>query len=522
MKVLIVDDEVIIRNGLSTVIKWSDYGFTMLPPAASAEEALQRIPDEMPDIIFTDIRMTGISGLDMAHEVKQQFPGIEIIVISGFDEFTYAQQAMREGVRDYLLKTSRPGEIVQAALKVKDRLEKRRQSQAQGKAQEMVVNRGFLRRLLASGVSPDEQAQEEFKERFPDLRMDEGQGQLQVWMLSIRLPEHSGDGSPGGDLLGLIGGCLAESVPCAWLEWSGMLLVLTRVEEPGALSRMDAAIRKVQPSTGYQIISASGESVSRLGELPRALDTAVQASSYMWLLGGEQSIRYADIGKRKGIRTVCSVEEESELSSLLRSGSRARLEAWVAELFERIRSSKEATPGSAEAYLNSLLVAAQRWLERAAASIGYTKPLQQQDALNIRELNSRPDELLFQALERIMKQYGEMSAATSPVQRAVEYIHEHLGLSLSLQQVARHVHMNPNYFSEMFKKETGQNYIEFVTQAKLRKAMILLKETPAKVSEIANDVGYEDIKYFNRLFKKFTGQTPSEYRTSSEFCPSID
>lgn len=115
-----------------------------------------------------------------------------------------------------------------------------------------------------------------------------------------------------------------------------------------------------------------------------------------------------------------------------------------------------------------------------------------------------------------------MVSTTSPVQRAISFIHEHLGQSLSLQQVAKHVHMNPNYFSEMFKKETGQNYIEFVTQAKLRKAMHLLRETPAKISEIANEIGYEDIKYFNRLFKKWTGQTPSEYRANPEFCPSMD
>ena len=119
MKVLIVDDEVIIRNGLSTVINWADNGFTVLTPAASAEEALQRIPVEMPEIIFTDIRMTGLSGLDMAHEVKQQYPEIEIIVISGYDEFSYAQQAMREGVSDYLLKTSRPGEIIEAAVQAR-------------------------------------------------------------------------------------------------------------------------------------------------------------------------------------------------------------------------------------------------------------------------------------------------------------------------------------------------------------------------------------------------------------------
>lgn len=114
--------------------------------------------------------------------------------------------------------------------------------------------------------------------------------------------------------------------------------------------------------------------------------------------------------------------------------------------------------------------------------------------------------------ESMMKQYSLMVSGTNPVQGALAYIHDHLDQSLSLSQVARHVHMNPNYFSEVFKRDTGQNYIEFVTQAKLRKAMVMLSETPAKISEVANQIGYEDIKYFNRLFKKFTGQTPSEHR----------
>ncbi|MNJ58120.1 HTH-type transcriptional activator Btr [compost metagenome] len=117
--------------------------------------------------------------------------------------------------------------------------------------------------------------------------------------------------------------------------------------------------------------------------------------------------------------------------------------------------------------------------------------------------------------ESMMKQYSQMVSGVSPVQRALAYIHDHLDQSLSLSQVAKHVHMNPNYFSEVFKRETGQNYIEFVTQAKLRKAMTLLRETPAKISEVAYQIGYEDIKHFNRLFKKFTGLTPSEYRSKS-------
>lgn len=186
MKVMIVDDEVIIRNGLSTVVNWEENGFTVLEPAASAEEALQRIPDEQPEIIFTDIRMTGLSGIDMAREVKKQFPDTEIIIISGFDEFAYAQQAMREGVSDYLLKTSRPGEIIQSAAKARERLEARRRNEEGGRVQQTIVNRGFLRRLLASGSASDARTEAEFWDRFPDLRPDaDGFTVLRIWLLSV-------------------------------------------------------------------------------------------------------------------------------------------------------------------------------------------------------------------------------------------------------------------------------------------------------------------------------------------------
>ena len=174
------------------------------------------------------------------------------------------------------------------------------------------------------------------------------------------------------------------------------------------------------------------------------------------------------------------MEEETKLSSLLRSGESADLQAWVADLLRRIQSQDQATPGSVQAYLHSLIVSAQRWLIRAATSIGYTSPVKVEETYDIRELTKNPEKVLVDSLGLIMKEYRDMVSTTSPVQRAISYIHEHLGQSLSLQQVAKHVHMNPNYFSEMFKKETGQNYIEFVTQAKLRKAMHLLRKRPPK------------------------------------------
>lgn len=261
-----------------------------------------------------------------------------------------------------------------------------------------------------------------------------------------------------------------------------------------------------------QTFAACGRTITDMRDIHDALHTAIEASNYAWLLGHDRNVRYEEIAARKGIRMICTVEEEAALASLLRAGSRDRLREGVAAIVERVKQNQEATPGSFQAYLQSLLIAGHRWLERAATSIGYANSLSNGEEVDKRELATRPEETLYHHLEDVMNQYRLMVSGSSPVQRAVVYIQDHLDQSLSLAQVAKHVHMNPNYFSEIFKKETGQNYLEFVTQAKLRKAMSMLRETPAKISEVANHIGYEDMKYFNRLFKKFTGQTPSEYR----------
>lgn len=531
MKVLIVDDEVIIRTGLSTVIDWQGGGFEVLEPADSAEEALSRIPAEKPDIVFTDIRMTGRSGIELAHDIRSAWPDIELIIISGFDEFAYAQQAMREGVSEYLLKTSRPDEVIQAAVRAKTRIDQRRQTEQQEKSQKRAADRELLHRVMTSSL-PDEGMVEELLMRYPGFRLHANE-QLQAWIITDGRERPDGgqagrldallmqleqalsalqDGEPGN-------GCLA----CELMPWNdAMLLVAKTRRGKKSIVHIQHVIISAGAKQGIQPFIAGGQAVLDAGQLCRSLETAEEAASYAWLLEGQDVILYEDICRRRGCRVLCTLEEEQELAGWLRSGDRQVLQERVSGLVSRVRSDGEATPETAAAYFQSLIVSAHRWLERALRSVGLACEPPVPDPAELSTLAGQPEQVLLEHLGRMMAHYDEQINGAKPVRRAVAFIHEHLDQGLSLQQVARHVHMNPNYFSEMFKRETGQNYIEYVTGVRMRQAMSLLRETPAKISEVAREVGYEDLKYFNRLFKKFTGLTPSEYRAKAEFCPSID
>jgi two-component system response regulator YesN len=151
MNILIVDDEAIIRMGLCTVINWEALGMTLLPPAESAEEVLERIPGERPDVVLTDIRMSGMDGIELAKEIKRRLPDAEIIILTGYDDFRYAQQALREGVTDYLLKTSGPEEVIKAVMKAQQNLSVKREAAEHGAVSAAALRSRLLEEWLTGG-----------------------------------------------------------------------------------------------------------------------------------------------------------------------------------------------------------------------------------------------------------------------------------------------------------------------------------------------------------------------------------
>jgi two-component system response regulator YesN len=186
MRLMIVDDEIIIREGLCTVIDWKELGIELLSPASSAEEALERILREKPHILLTDIRMSGKNGIELSREVKEMLPDTEIVILTGYDDFIYAQQALREGVTDYLIKTSPPEEIIKAAMKAKQNIMKKWEAMRQESMQKAALNNQLLERLVTTGLEGDDAALTQVKLWFRKrgiLGESEKQS-LQVMLLS--------------------------------------------------------------------------------------------------------------------------------------------------------------------------------------------------------------------------------------------------------------------------------------------------------------------------------------------------
>lgn len=511
LKVLIVDDEVIIRNGLSTVINWAELDFRLLPPAESAEEALARMPEEKPHIVLTDIRMTGKDGLMLAAEVKEMLPDTEVIILTGYDDFGYAQQAIREGVSDYLLKTSRPEEIIRAAIQARQRIESRWESQKQDHLKQSAYRDKLLERLLIDG-SLDKTGTEQVRQLLSRTRAN-----AQAYQAMVVAAWGWGEGSHNVSLLHYsVQNVASELLPCVTLlRPDRVILLLCRDKADDDLRKARIELGRIGRKLKCELFAAAGSPVSDVGSLKRSYEEALYASTFRWMSAGETVVEYDRVKDRKGGEAVCAQEVEAKLIAILKQGSVIELRNWVRETTDALMRDPDATPRSLGLYMNSVVLSGRRWLERVWQALGQPGPLPQAAGDFSEARNDNPEEALFAALKSYMDVYRESMSGerVSYIQRAVAYIQDNLDRNLTLLHVANHIHLNPNHFSEVFKREVGMTYIEFVTNERIRRAMEMLDESSIKINEVAGRVGYEDVKYFSQLFKKITGMTPSEYRS---------
>lgn len=517
MRILIVDDEVIIRTGLCTVIDWKELGLELLTAASSAEEALERIPQEKPHIVLTDIRMSGMDGIELSQEIKKILPDTEIIILTGYDDFSYAQQALRGGVTDYLLKTSRPEEIIKATLKAKQNIMDKWESAKQDNMQQAALRSQLLEKALTRGLQDDEEARTQLHQWFRKNGVDAPKGSGSPTARQVLLVSCSGWGeAPFTDLLqGAAENILYELLPCVTLMNKDHILVVTKYEV--GLTDKDGltkALKRVTETLKCAVFAALGTLAADDEGLRESYRAANEIFAYRGLLGSTGLYTLEDIRERSGGRTICTEKEESELAAILMQDNATDLRHWVNQKVRAQLEDTAATPLSVQGYVQSMVIAGHRWLERASAA-QQEKPAMR--TLPTLEGEGRPEEV-FKVLSAIMSIFhqGLDQNKYAYIHKAIAYIRDNLHQPISLQQVAGFVHINPNHFSEVFKRETGCTYLEFVTRERMKLATDIVQSTQMKVSDIARRVGYEDIKYFTGQFKKHTGKTPSEFRAGTK------
>ncbi|GIP25000.1 DNA-binding response regulator [Paenibacillus sp. J23TS9] len=526
-KVFIVDDEAVVRDGLKRTINWQEHGFELIGDYANGREALEMMEHTVPDVIISDISMPFMDGLELASAVSRKYPYVKMIILTGFDEFEYAQQAIRLKVSDFILKPITAHEMRDLLHKVKREMDEVAQQHEdlsrlyhQLKQSLPLLKERFLERLVVNGLRTSE-----IDERFQYFGLAP-LSPLQLVMVAdiddfgtrtIRT-----DTGHDTEILRYAAFNVLEEIAIR----ENLLLFRTREErlvlvfsgetEESALYEQAYHIAEearfyIDKFLKFTVSIGVGQACRSAEELPLSYRSALSALDYRFLLGKNRVLSILDFEGKPAFENHSRRDWDRQLASVVKTGSVQEVHQLIHEFVADLKESM--VP------LDSCLLHIQKVilsLMNTTQELGLegSRQIHLTDVYKYKTL----DEIevwLEETVSSVMTSIADNRNhyTLTQIRKAVEYIETHYAEEkMSLQDLCRHVLMSTSYFSLVFKQHTGETFVEYLTRIRMEKAKEMLQHTTMKFYEIAGKVGYGDPNYFSILFKKHAGMTPREYR----------
>ncbi|MBD2868036.1 response regulator [Paenibacillus arenilitoris] len=508
--VLLADDERLDLDGMRTFIPWEELGMRVAACATNGFDACKALETEPIDILVTDVRMPHMSGLELAKRALERRPGIKIIFISGYQDFSYAKQALSLNAVNYVLKPMDDQELIDTLAKVRDDLDRERvREAAYGQMIPIVKNEYLLQLLEGGGGSKTIEAlnREYAMDRF------EYPGFVAVLEIDGRAGQRSegpGDEKEELERVMSVGRRLGAEHMCKINRTR--LAVIAGAE--GGRAMLEKLVRAVRDECGFTVTAGVGESRGSLAEMSGSYRQAAEALELKIFYGKGEIIAYGEArpAEKEEIRHL-----DAKLEALFAAMANYELvliHDKIDDLFQMAKSLK--SPFTLRHYSLYILMKLDDYLQRtnenAYRLLGmeldkYDMIAQFETIGDIRQWLRRR---VYEISETI--QEGKQKKNWKLVKQLIEYMKERTQESLTLRDLAVQFSLSPNYLGHIFKEETGKNFSEFFIQLRMERSCELLKTTNMKIYEIADRVGYRYLPYFSRQFKETYGMTPLEYR----------
>lgn len=531
-KLCVIDDSRIVCNGIMNNIRWEEHGIEPAGTAMDGEAGLDLVRRVKPDILVTDIRMPRKNGIELFRDVLELGWPCKVILISGYTDFEYAQEAVRLGAFDFVSKPFLADEIRAVVLKAKERIvaeneeaERVRGLESRVRESLPLLRQEFLQLLLRVASTPEQAAK-----RWEFLQLPPTMADLVVLTVEIDGAEPSA--APGGILdIELarfsLSNILEETVARATRGvvvrdgLSRFALVVNAGPDADATSQLAELCREhVERYSRHTVSIGVGSPAPTVRELPESYRHALAALSYSFFSGGNSVFRYADLADRPADvqSQPYSPDSEKELLLYARAGNKARALEALSAIYaafddKRTQIAPDGTAAAflklAEALYDILASAAGKDADARSLAAGELRALRADAPRTLAAWKETLDRACADVCDRIAAERTHESEAD--IQRSVAYIRAHLQESLTVQSLARLACLSTSYFANLFKKQTGVTVAQFIIAERMNRAKELLAEGK-QVQEIAAMLGYEDRVYFSDAFKKHTGHTPSEYR----------
>ena len=533
LKVFLVEDESVIRDGLRDNIPWQQYGFQFVGEAADGEMALPLIRKTRPDVLITDIKMPFMDGLSLSRIVSKEFPKTKIVIISGYDDFEYARQAIEVGVDQFLLKPITRLMLKKTLLEMKEKIEQEEdkndyqiQYQAEMHVYEQFSRRRFMEKVLTGELTVKEIYEEASK---LSLEITAPCYNLLLFYLQEKNPDLSGEGMD--DFMRKQDEVLhyflrhPEYLLFRWNASSYGVLIRSETSQIGELTEKGLGhIRDFCMGQEHlEWYVAVGNPVERLSLLPECYRQVNHYFAYRFMMPDLHvlsEVTLEDYVNSQDEQNIDSVDPSTMAQEVIRDflehGNESEIHDFVESYLQSISRALKSRMFRAYVVLNIRFTMIAYVESLGASKEEYMKKIGDY----AQEMNIEPDEVpayfvnMLQAAFEIREQ-ASSSQNRKLISRAIAYIDEnYMHDSLSLNTVAAEAEVSANYLSAVFSQSMKKTFVEYVTEKRMEKAKKLLKSTSLSSGEIAARTGYKDSHYFSFVFKKTQWMSPREYRAA--------
>lgn len=519
-RLIIADDEESIRNGMAHSLPWQELGFEIVALCENGQEVLDKLDECRPDVVLSDIRMPILDGVGLMKQLNHDHPGIKIVILSGYSDFEYLNESIKNHVAEYLLKPTDIDEFEETFRRLKDTLDKERLHSAEIDESVQRHFQYWLRAMLHGTAAAHD------TERFLPMLRDKGIDFDNLMVVLFTLNGHAGDeNSDRAALWERIAAETAKVQPktlqrLLLLENGRQMIALYSSEEEIYGQQVTEEVQTIQHTVKEQLKETLSAGISNLctepDMLPQAYEQANCCARQGAFMGQGSVVQFCQLGSDHPKELPYFNFEVIEKATLAQDYNAMRAE------LDRVFAGYD-SPMLNYQYLDqlclSLLFHISLWglrygvrMENVLRTLGTT-------FTDIFECDTAQSKRTFvlAILFGFQKELGERREqghiANSVAMRVRDYVdREYCSNTISLDSVAVSVHKTPAYVSRVFKNELGCNFSDYLTDKRMKLAAKLLNDPDARVYNVAEQCGYVDTSNFIRVFKRSYGISPAEYR----------
>lgn len=527
-KVLLVDDEVVVREGIKERINWSELGLVCIGDCENGMEAMEAVDLLLPDVVLTDINMPFVDGLELTRYISEHHPFTKVIILTGYDDFSYAQQAIKLRVKDFILKPITARELHKVLEKVTAEMNEDKRKREDLDRLKIQLNESlpllkerFLERMATSSIHHRER---EERIRFFRIALNT------PYYLAIAIDiDYFPKDHQNADkellrfaMFNVIQEVIEQEVgSIAFRTRDEKVIVILSSEDEEPLFDIAQSVAEqmrhlIESYLRFTVTIGIGRSCKSLNHFPQSFESAMAALEYRFLLGTGKVISIMDMeGHHAATSGEYQEDWERKLISCMRTGTESELKLTLQTIIQQYKNS---FPSIQQCYIHiqKLIISLIRDLNQLGLQevdiFGEVNPITHiYQFQTLEEMEVWLFDCCRHAINTIVEQRDDY--CSSQVRAAELYLKQHYSdEDLSLSRICKYVHMSTSYFSSVFKSQTGKTFVEYLTGERISNAKELLKFTSLKTYDIASRVGYQDPHYFSMLFKKITGDSPTEYR----------